>query len=68
VTANSIAPYVIETPMIHGIPGIEELKSRIPVGRAGIPRDVAVAVRYLCSPEAGYITGETLRLTGGFLP
>ena len=68
VTANSIAPYVIETAMIADVPGMDERIAQIPVGRSGTPRDVAAAVAYLCSAEAGYVTGETLRLTGGFIP
>ncbi len=39
--------------------------SRTPVGRIGTPDDIAYAVRYLTSPEAGFVTGATLLVTGG---
>jgi 3-oxoacyl-[acyl-carrier protein] reductase len=45
----------------------KDLVSRNLVGRAGQPEDVAAAVRYLASPEAGYVTGEVLHLNGGSL-
>lgn len=67
ITANSIAPFVIETPMIAGL-DLRAQRASIPVGRVGTPGDIAAAVVYLCSPAAGYVTGETLRLTGGALP
>jgi 3-oxoacyl-[acyl-carrier protein] reductase len=43
----------------------EELKTRIPLGRMGAPRDVAAAIVFLASEEAGYITGHVLDVNGG---
>ena len=43
----------------------EELKTRIPLGRMGSPRDVAAAIVFLASDEAGYITGQALNVNGG---
>lgn len=67
ITANAIAPYVIDTEMIRDVPGISERSLSIPVGRAGTPADVARAVLFLAAPGAGYITGQTLLLDGGGL-
>jgi 3-oxoacyl-[acyl-carrier protein] reductase len=73
VTANAVAPGFIETRLTaerqgdFGIPRElrEELIARIPVGRAGLPEDVAGAVAYFCSPGAGYVTGQVLEVHGG---
>jgi 3-oxoacyl-[acyl-carrier protein] reductase len=42
-------------------------RSRIPLGRFGAPEDVAAVVAFLCSPEAAYITGQTIRVDGGMV-
>ncbi|MFC5950449.1 SDR family NAD(P)-dependent oxidoreductase [Pseudonocardia lutea] len=47
---------------------LQKLESHIPVGRIGTPEDVAGAVYLLCSPDADYITGQTLVVSGGWLP
>jgi 3-oxoacyl-[acyl-carrier protein] reductase len=67
VTANAVAPGFIETPMTDVLPDEvkEELKTRIPLGRMGTPRDVAAAIVFLASDEAGYITGHVLDVNGG---
>lgn len=70
VTANCIAPGPVETDMLHAIaPDGSERKARlaaaIPVGRIGAPEDVAHAVAYFLSPEAGFVTGQTLYVCGG---
>jgi 3-oxoacyl-[acyl-carrier protein] reductase len=67
VTVNAIAPGFIETPMTDVLPDKvkEELKTRIPLGRMGSPRDVAAAVVFLASDEAAYITGHVLNVNGG---
>ena len=67
VTVNAIAPGFIETPMTDVLPDKvkEELKTRIPLGRMGLPRDVAAAIVFLASDEAGYITGHVLNVNGG---
>jgi 3-oxoacyl-[acyl-carrier protein] reductase len=67
VTVNAVAPGFIETPMTDVLPDKvkEELKTRIPLGRMGSGRDVAAAVVFLASDEAGYITGHVLDVNGG---
>jgi 3-oxoacyl-[acyl-carrier protein] reductase len=64
---NAVAPGLIETDMTTAITG--ELKDTmlkaIPLGRIGRAEDVAAAIAFLCSDEAGYITGQTLRVNGG---
>jgi 3-oxoacyl-[acyl-carrier protein] reductase len=67
VTVNAVAPGFIETPMTHVLPAKvkEELKTRIPLGRMGTARDVAAAIVFLASDEAGYITGHVLDVNGG---
>jgi 3-oxoacyl-[acyl-carrier protein] reductase len=67
ITVNAIAPGFIETPMTDVLPDKvkEELKTRIPLGRMGSPRDVAAAIVFLASDEADYITGHVLNVNGG---
>jgi 3-oxoacyl-[acyl-carrier protein] reductase len=69
VTVNAVAPGFIDTPMTQGLPAEvkETLKKQIPLGRLGQPLDVAEAVRFLASDEAGYITGQVLHVNGGML-
>ena len=71
ITVNTIPPGSIETPMTHRaqadgslIPN-EVIVKMIPVGRMGTPEDIAAACSYLCSEEAGYITGQQINLNGG---
>ena len=65
VLVNAVSPGVIETEMTANLP-MEELNRRIPLGRAGRPEEVASVVRFLASEEASYITGEVIRVNGGF--
>ncbi len=67
ITVNSVAPGFIETDMTAAITeqARTALKTAIPLGRIGSPADVAAAVAFLCSEEAGYVTGQTLRVNGG---
>jgi len=67
VTVNAVAPGFIETPMTEVLSDKvkEELKTRIPLGRMGTDRDVAAAIVFLASDEAGYITGHVLDVNGG---
>ncbi len=67
ITVNAVAPGFIETPMTDALADKvkEELKTRIPLGRMGSPRDVAAAIVFLASDEAGYITGHVLDVNGG---
>ncbi len=67
VTVNCIAPGFIETPMTDGLTEAqkERILTAVPAGRLGTGADVAAAVVYLASPEAGYVTGQTLHVNGG---
>ena len=67
ITANCIAPGWIETSMTDKLSGEvkNEFLSHIPVGRIGSPDDIANAVIFLASDEAGYITGQTITVDGG---
>jgi len=67
ITVNAVAPGFIETPMTDLLPQElkDKMKSLIPLGRFGADRDVALAVVYLASDEAGYITGQVLEVNGG---
>lgn len=66
VTVNSIPPGFIDTPMLRASPlDIEASSARSPMGRPGTPEDIAGACAYLCSEEAGYLTGVTLSVNGG---
>ena len=67
ITVNAVAPGFIATAMTENLP--EPVKQRmmslIPLGRMGTDRDIASAVRFLASEEAGYITGHVLNVNGG---
>ncbi|HEX9569054.1 MAG TPA: SDR family oxidoreductase [Rhodospirillales bacterium] len=63
VRVNAIAPGEIETEMVG--PEYEVLIPRIPLDRMGTPEDVARTIYYLCSDDAGYVTGSELWVTGG---
>lgn len=69
ITVNAVAPGWIHTAMTSVLP--EELKEKmrqsVPLGRTGTDLDVANAVKFLASEEAGYITGEVLKVNGGIL-
>jgi acetoacetyl-CoA reductase len=67
ITANMIAPGYIETDMVRSVPKevLDQIRSRIPVGRLGRAEEVARAVVFLASDESGFITGSTLTLNGG---
>ena len=68
ITVNAVAPGVIQTPMLGDIRPemMAEYEKQIPVGRVGKPEDVANAVLFLASDDSGYITGQTLPVTGGW--
>jgi 3-oxoacyl-[acyl-carrier protein] reductase len=70
ITVNAIAPGVIMTDMAMTIPEAERerMLTHIPLGRFGVPDDIAQAVLFLCSDLAGYLTGQTLHVNGGWLP
>ncbi len=67
ITVNTVAPGFIETDMTRALPEAqrEAYLAQIPVGRFGTPEEVANAVLFLASREAGYITGQTLHVNGG---
>lgn len=67
ITVNAIAPGFVETPMTDVLPDKvkEELKTRIPLGRMGVGKDIAAAIVFLASDEAAYITGHVLDVNGG---
>jgi len=73
ITVNAIPPGVIDTPMARRAEGagdivrIEKIAARIPVGRIGTPDDIAAACAFLCSEEAGYITGQVIGVNGGMV-
>lgn len=64
ITVNAVAPGFIETEMVDGLP-LDKISHLIPAGRLGKPEEVAAAVTFLCSKEAGYITGQVLGINGG---
>ncbi len=67
ITVNAVAPGYIETAMTQALaPELREtVLKMIPLGRAGTPRDVAAAARFLASDDASYITGHVLSVNGG---
>ena len=67
ITVNCVAPGFIETDMTAALPEAQQqaLLSQIPLGHLGKPADIAHAVAYLASPEAGYVTGQELHVNGG---
>ena len=67
ITVNAVAPGFIETDMTRQLPDAqkEALLKQIPLGRLGRAEEIAQAVAFLASPQAGYITGTTLHVNGG---
>ena len=67
ITVNAIAPGFIETAMTDKLTDDQKsaILTQIPSGRMGTPEEIAAAVLYLASPEAGYVTGTTLHVNGG---
>jgi 3-oxoacyl-[acyl-carrier protein] reductase len=67
ITVNAVAPGAIATDMTRDLPEAQRqaLLAGIPLQRLGEPQDIANAVAFLASPEAAYITGETLHVNGG---
>jgi 3-oxoacyl-[acyl-carrier protein] reductase len=67
ITVNCVAPGFIDTDMTRVLPQEQRdaLNAQIPLGRLGAPDDIAHAVVFLASPQAGYITGTTLHVNGG---
>ncbi len=73
ITVNAIPPGFIDTPMLRaseargelGPGGVDDAIARTPVRRAGRPEDVAAACSFLCSDDAGYVTGQLIGVNGG---
>jgi|1186.fasta_scaffold174694_2 3-oxoacyl-[acyl-carrier protein] reductase len=71
ITVNAVAPGVIATPQALdpvnslGPDGVEAFGAHVPLGRSGLPDDIAAAYLFLASAEAGYVTGQTLVVDGG---
>ena len=69
IRANAVAPGFIKSQMTGVLPDQvkKDLKKQIPLGRLGLPEDVARAVKFLVSPDAEYITGQVLNVDGGMV-
>jgi acetoacetyl-CoA reductase len=67
VTVNAIAPGYIDTDMVAAVPAdvLEKIVAKIPVGRLGQASEIARGVAFLCSEDAGFVTGSTLSINGG---
>ncbi|WP_274628905.1 3-oxoacyl-ACP reductase FabG [Arvimicrobium flavum] len=69
ITANAIAPGIIDTAAVRQLPHyeriVENAKATLPIRRIGCPQDISDAVSFLASERASYITGEVLHVTGG---
>ena len=67
ITANAVAPGFIATAMTDKLTDEQKdkINAQIPAARMGTPEEIAAAVLYLASPEAGYVTGTTLHVNGG---
>ena len=64
IRVNVVAPGAIDTDMVRDAP-LEHIKQVIPMGRIGRPEEVAKVVRFLCSDDASYITGQVISVNGG---
>ncbi|MWB97549.1 SDR family oxidoreductase [Agromyces seonyuensis] len=71
ITVNTVAPSSVDTPSVAKkraagtIPSADDMAKYIPVGRVGVGSDIAAAVAYLVSDDAGYVTGQTISVNGG---
>ena len=64
IRVNVVAPGLIDTEMIKKAP-LDNIKTLIPMGRIGQPGEIAKVVRFLCSEDASYVTGQVLAVDGG---
>ena len=67
ITVNAIAPGYIDTDMVAAVPEpvLEKIVAKIPVGRLGQASEIARGVSFLCSDDAGFVTGSTMSINGG---
>jgi NAD(P)-dependent dehydrogenase (short-subunit alcohol dehydrogenase family) len=71
ITVNTVPPFSVDTPMLRAaqeakfLPSREVIERMIPAGRLGTSDDIAAACTFLCSDEAGYITGQVIAPNGG---
>jgi acetoacetyl-CoA reductase len=67
VTVNALAPGYVDTDMVAAVPEavLEKIVAKIPVGRLGKAEEIARGVAFLCSEDAGFLTGSTLSINGG---
>ena len=67
ITVNAIAPGYIDTDMVAAVPPqvLEKIVAKIPVGRLGQATEIARGVSFLCSEDAGFVTGSTMSMNGG---
>ena len=67
ITVNAIAPGYIDTDMVAAVPEpvLEKIVAKIPVGRLGQAEEIARGVAFLCSEDAGFVTGSTTSINGG---
>ena len=71
ITVNTIPPTLVDTPMarhaeeLGNVPSIDAMGKHVPLGRAGTPDDIAAMCAFLCSDDAGYITGQVIGVNGG---
>ncbi|NNC71528.1 MAG: acetoacetyl-CoA reductase [Sphingomonadaceae bacterium] len=67
ITVNALAPGYIDTDMVAAVPEpvLEKIVAKIPVGRLGQAEEIARGVAFLCSDEAGFVTGSTMSINGG---
>ena len=72
ITVNTIPPGAIDTPMMRrpvesgAMASLDQVVARAPLGRLGTPEDIAAACAFLCSEEAGYITGQQINVNGAW--
>jgi 3-oxoacyl-[acyl-carrier protein] reductase len=66
IRVNVVAPGLIETEMLQSV-SKDMIKQIIPMGRVGLPEEVAKVVRFLCSEDASYITGQVISVNGGMI-
>lgn len=68
ITVNTVSPGYLRTKMVSSVPSDilnQKILPQIPIGRLGEPEEVASLVRYLCSDEAGFLTGANIAINGG---